>query len=187
MFCVRHRPQHYPGEFAGIDSSATFFSEAEVAGVSVLKDDFLVRDIHSRMGQFSRGPSDFFPANWPVSICLDNMQLLEQPYIVAPKVKGPRYLLYIDRLGDIYMENSTQQIFQVDERYTVHLPSSGRSALKDTVLDGIFTQKIRPDDQSSRFAFVVHDSFRCNGVDLAARGIEERLGCVQVNVPFKPL
>jgi mRNA capping enzyme, catalytic domain len=137
------------------------------------------------MGQFSRGPSDFFPANWPVSICLDNMQLLEQPYIVAPRVAGTRYLLYIDRLGDIYMENSTQQIFQVDERYMVNFPLSGRSALKDTVLDGIFTQKIRPDDQSSRFGFVVHDSFRCNGVDLAARGIEERLSCIQVDEIFR--
>jgi hypothetical protein len=145
-----------------------------------LKDIDLVQDIHLRLGNFSHGPKDFFPVNWPVALDPENIHKLQQPYVVTTRPPGPRYLLYIDQCGDIYLENNSQQIFQIDEEHTVHFPGKHCRPLTDTVLDGIITRRKCSDDSSSEFVFVIQDSFRCNGEDLVTQGIEERLACVQV-------
>ena len=145
-----------------------------------MKDIDLVKDIHSNLGDFSHGPKDFFPVNWPYVLNPENIHMLRQPYVVATRPVGPRYLRYIDQCGDIYLENNSQQIFQIDEKHTVHFPGKHRQPLTDTVLDGIITERKRSDDSSSEFVFVIQDSFRCCGEDLVTQGIEERLACVQV-------
>jgi len=168
-----------PGKKKVIDPNAVFYDE-NVPGVSVLKDIDLVEDIRSRLCNFLHCQKNFFPGKWHVPLNPRNINKLQQPYVVAATGTGPRYLLYIDQDGDIYLENNRQQIFQIDKEHTVHFLGKHRQLLTDTVLDGIITKRKRSDDSSSGFVFVIQDSFRCNGKDLVKQGIEERLACVQV-------
>jgi hypothetical protein len=66
-------------------------------------NDFdLVREMQVRLGKFAKGQTDFFPVMWPVSLSTENVHsLASEPYVVAPKPSGPRFLLYIDSSGDI--------------------------------------------------------------------------------------
>ena len=153
-------------------------------GVSILTDIDLARDIHRRLGSFSHGPRDFFPVNWPVTLSRDNMDLLERSYVVRAKAHGPRFLLYVDELGALYMENQTQQVFRIDHERALQLPN-----VTDTVLDGILAEVKRTGERQKskakrvdrkQFVFFVHDAILVGGVDITQRGILERIACVQV-------
>ena len=150
----------------------------------------LVRELQVRLGNFAKGEIDIFPAMWPVSLSTDNVRLLSsKPYVMAPRPIGPRFFLYIDPSGDIFLENMTQHIFRVDEDHAINIQSFDGRPITDTVLDGIFTREKMGDDSSSdgaetfgKLTFVIQDAIRCNGKDLTQWNILERIGFIYVNL-----
>lgn len=166
-----------------------FLKDERVDGVSLVPDYDLVRELQVKLGRFARGPLDFFPANWPFSLGMNNIQQLEtEPYVASPKPVGVRYLLYIDSEGNMFMENMTQHVFKLDDDRAPHL------TVKDTVLDGLVVRKVHHDGSPSaetdeetkgKLTFVIMDATRCSGVDLTRRNILERISFVQVQIFFR--
>ena len=130
---------------------------------------------------------------WPVNLSLKNIAFLtKEPYVVGPKPKGPRFLLYVDASGKIFLENMTQSIFCVDEDHAIKMVTSDGRAITDTVLDGIFTREKLDTDYHSwgakemeatgKLTFVIQDAIRCNGQNLTSMGILNRLAFVKVTI-----
>jgi hypothetical protein len=129
---------------------------------------------------------------WPTSLSTDNVNLLSsKPYVMAPRPIGPRFFLYIDPSGDIFLENMTQHIFRVDEDHAINIQSFDGRPITDTVLDGIFTrEKLNGDsscdgdkgaETSGKLTFLIQDAIRCNGKDLTRWNILERVAFINVN------
>ncbi len=163
-------------------------------GVHLVNDFDLVRQIQVRLGKFiPEGKDDFFSAMWPVSLSTDNVHLLaSEPYVVAPKPTGPRFFLYVDPSGDIFLENMTQHIFRVDEDHAIKMESFDGRPITDTVLDGIITREKSngpdascegngEDGTTRKLTFVICDAIRCNGKDLTSSSILQRIAYVRVS------
>jgi hypothetical protein len=157
-------------------------------------NDFdLVREMQVRLGKFANGQTDFFPVMWPVSLSTENVHsLASEPYVVAPKPSGPRFLLYIDHSGDNFLENMTQHIFRVDEDHAIKIETFDGRPVTDTVLDGIITsEKFNGADASCegnkeegtnrKLTFLIRDAIRCNGKDLTNYNILKRITFVRVS------
>lgn len=114
----------------------------------------------------------FFPALWAVHLTMANIHLLEsKSYFVTPKPTGPRFLLYVDSSGQIYLENMTQHFFLVDTNHAIQMVAA------DTVLDGVFTKE---KNSSGKLTFVIRDAVRCSGKDLTRMNVFQRLAYVKV-------
>jgi hypothetical protein len=165
-----------------------------VEGVHLLTDYDLVRELQVRLGKFiPKGKKDFFSVMWPVSLSTDNVHLLaSEPYVVGPKPSGPRFLLYVDPSGDIFLENMTQHIFRVDEDHAIKMESFDGRPIVDTVLDGIIPREksngadascegTSEDGTTRKLTFVICDAIRCNGKDLTNSSILQRIAYVRVS------
>jgi hypothetical protein len=97
----------------------------------------------------------------------------------VPRANGTRYLLYVDLAGQIYLENMSQHIFRLDDDRSFQMISSDGRPITDTVLDGIITREKCTDN--GKLTFLIHDAFRCNGVDLVDLNIRARINVIQVN------
>lgn len=160
----------------------------------MLTDFDMARELQVRIGQFANGPTDFFPAMWPVSLLKEHMHSLEmQPYVMGPRPVGPRFLLYVDPSGTVFLENMTQNIFLVDDRFEVKMFSCDGRPITDVVLDGIVT-RTKPNNVSAfsgdpeaagQLTFVIIDAIRCSGRDLTTFNILQRLSIVKVISFFK--
>jgi len=128
---------------------------------------------------------------WPVVLSTKNVNLLaSKPYVMGPKPSGPRFLLYIDPSGDIFLENMTQHFFRVDEDHAINIQSSNGEPITATILDGIITrEKINDagskyDDQENgtpgKLTFVIQDAIRCNGKCLINLNIVQRIAFIRV-------
>ncbi|KAI9556336.1 hypothetical protein GHT06_018910 [Daphnia sinensis] len=191
------RPQTLkkPGaNFTRIDLDTKFYDGQDVEGIHLLTDFDQVRQLQVRLGRFAHGPEDFFPANWPVSLSTENIHKLTfGSYVVAPKPIGPRFFLYIDSSGEVFLENMTQHIFRVDEDHVVKMNSFDGRPVTDTVLDGDFCKAKRNRDDNcnggeegqEKLTFVIRDAIRCKGVDLTKMNIVERVGFVKEEI-MKP-
>jgi hypothetical protein len=178
--------------FSRINPDTKFIENEEVEGIHLVMDFDLVRELQVRLGKFiSTGPKDFFAAMWPVSLSTENVHSLAMSsYVVAPKPTGPRFFLYIDPSGDIFLENNTQHIFRVDEDHAINIQSSNGEPITDTILDGIITrEKINDagskyDDQENghpgKLTFVIQDAIRCNGKCLINLNIVQRIAFIRV-------
>ena len=161
----------------------------DVEGVHLVNDFDLVREMQVRLGKFAKGPTDFFPAMWPVSLSTKNIHsLASKPYVVAPKPSGPRFLLYVDPSGDVFLENMTQHIFRVDEDHAIKIQMFNGRPITDTVLDGIITREKLLGDASCygkeatrKLTFVIRDAIRCNGKDLTDLNILQRIAFIKVS------
>ncbi|KAI9556339.1 hypothetical protein GHT06_018913 [Daphnia sinensis] len=179
--------------FTRIDPNTKFFEGKDVDGIHLLTDFDQVRELQVRLGHFCKGPEDFFPSNWPVSLSAENIHMLtSNPYVVIPKATGPRFLLYADSHGKMFLENLTQHIFYVDEDHAVKMESLDGQSINDTVLDGAFCrEKLNQgnyngnDDIPGKLMFVIRDAIRCNGVDLTAMDFPERIDFVKEEI-IKP-
>jgi hypothetical protein len=107
---------------------------------------------------------------------------------VGPKPAGPRFLLYIDSSGDIFLENMTQHIFRVDEDHAIKIETFDGRPITDTVLDGIITREKSIDNASCngkeatrKFTFIILDAIRCSGNDLTGLNILERIAFVRIS------
>ena len=149
-----------------------FFNDEDVDGISPVTDSILVDKMRHKLESYVKCPKSYFkPGNWPVNLSRENInQLVSNPYVVAPKPFGTRYLLYIESAGDVFMENIKNNFFQLDAVKIVSLSSN------DTVLDGYFARSIK----ENRLTFVIHDAIRCNGVDLTKGDVIERITTVKV-------
>ncbi|EFX64761.1 hypothetical protein DAPPUDRAFT_229747 [Daphnia pulex] len=126
---------------------------------------------------------------WPVSCPKKNAHhwLASKPYVVGPKPSGPRFLLYIDSSGDIFLENMTQHIFCIDEDHTIKIKVSDGRTISDTLLDGIITReklngadaRCNGKETTRKLTFVILDAIRCSGNDLTGLNILERLAFVK--------
>lgn len=175
--------------FTRIEPNTKFLDGHDVEGVHLLTDFDQVRELQVRLGRFSKGPEDFFPVNWPVSLTTENIDKLKSsPYVVAPKPSGTRFLFYVDSDGGMFLENMTQHIFRVDEGHAVKMVSSDGRPVTDTLLDGVLCkEKLNHDDNCNggeenpkKLTFVIRDAIRCNGEDLKDRNIVERINFVKV-------
>ena len=162
----------------------TFLEDENVDGITLVQQSNYVRELQIRLGDFNRGPRNRFPGNTAILLNKTTMSKLKQagPVVMAPKPLGIRYLLYVDPIGKMYMENETQHIFIVDQdRAPKPIP-------KDTVLDGIVVRKIVRDGAAQnnnevaygKLTFVIMDATRINGVDLTEKNIQERISVAQV-------
>ena len=166
-----------------IDPDAKFLNDEDIDGVELVMDFDLVKELQRRLGLFAHGPTNFFAANWPVSLSMDTIQQLKtSPYVASPKPAGIRYMLYIDADGDMLMENMSQHFFRLNEDRSIYL------TVRDTVLDGIVVHRNVSDSECTtdgsetigKLTFVIMDAIRCNGVDLTGRNILERIAFVKV-------
>ncbi len=115
---------------------------------------------------------------WPVNVSRENIQnLSSEPYVVAPKPVGPRCLLFIDFSGRVFIENMTQHIFRMEDRYAFEMFNN--RTIADTVLDGIFSQE--RSSTTGKWTYWVQDAIRCSGEDLTGYGILKRMAVVKVN------
>jgi len=172
------------GKSATIDPNMPFLLGEHIDGISLEEDFEVVQELRVRLGRSNHGPLDFFPVNWPVSSnSLIIKQLEKEPFVVAPKPNGVRFLLYINSEGKMIMENMAQHFFKVDQDRALQVTAT------DTVLDGILTRKIISDgspclnnnqEEKGKLTFVVMDATRCRGVDLTRKNILERISAVQV-------
>ncbi len=176
--------------FTQINTDTKFVDNEDVAGVHLVNDFDLVREMQLRLGKFAKGPTDMFPVMWPVALSMKNVHLLvSKPYVVATKPSGPRFLLYIDSSGDIFLENMTQHIFRVDEDHAIDIQMFDGQPITDTVLDGIITrEKCNANDSSCngkeatrKLTFVILDAIRCNGNDLTDFNILQRIAFVRLS------
>ncbi|XP_046456075.1 mRNA-capping enzyme-like isoform X2 [Daphnia pulex] len=182
-----HHQSHTEGSkptFTRINPDTKFIDNEDVEGVHLVNDFDLVRQLQVRLGEFAKGPRNIFPAMWPVSLSTKNVQsLASKPYyVVGPKPAGPRFLLYIDSSGDIFLENMTQHIFRVDEDHAIKIETFDGRPITDTVLDGIITREKSIDNAScngkeatKKFTFIILDAIRCSGNDLTGLNILERI------------
>ena len=186
LFLFYRVTQSFSGQFTQVDRDAKFLKDEDVDGIAVVTDLDLVKEMQHKIGRFADRPIDFFPAAWAVSLNQKNFDLLSfAPYVVTPKPDGTLYLLYVDSVGDVYLENQTQNFFKMSENRTVQLLSSDRQVLKDTLLDGYFVRRIcstgsEGPDQLGRLTFIIQDAIRCNGTDLTKRGILQRIDTIEV-------
>ena len=121
-----------------------------------------------------------FPAAWAVHLTMENIHQLElNPHFVTPKPEGPRFLLYVDSSGDIYLENMTQHFFRVDSDHAIQMVSADGNTITDTVLDGIFTRE-KKSDGKGKLTFVIRDGIRYGGQDLTKMNVSRRLSFVKV-------
>ncbi|XP_057374511.1 mRNA-capping enzyme-like [Daphnia carinata] len=190
-----HRPpSSEKRNFTRINLDTKFYEGQDVEGIHLLTDFDYVRQLQMRLGRFADGPEDFFPANWPVSLSMENIsKLTPSQYVVAPKPTGPRFLLYVDSSGDMFLENMTQHIFRVDEDHAVKMNSFDGRPITDTVLDGVFCKEKRNRDDncsggeesSEKLTFVIRDAIRCEGLKLTDMGIMERIDFVKEGI-MKP-
>ena len=166
---------------------AKFLDGEQVDGIHLVTDFDLVRQLQVRLGQYAKGPTDFFPAMWPVNLSSENLSSLEsKQYLVTPKPYGTRYLLYVDPSGQMFMENMTQHIFRVDDDHAIKMISSDGQPVTDVVLDGVVTRVSESHPDAGRLTFVIMDATLCNGVGLTHMSISQRIAFVRVN-PLKVL
>ena len=195
MFKNKAEFRIYSETFSRINPDTKFIENEDIEGIHLVMDFDLVRELQVRLGKFiSNGTDDFFAAMWPVSLSTDNVHSLAMSsYVVAPKPTGPRFFLYIDPSGDIFLENMTQHIFRVDEDHAINIQSFDGRPITDTVLDGIFTREKLYGDSSCddnlkeegagnprKLTFVIQDAIRCNGKDLTQSNIVQRIAYVRV-------
>lgn len=163
---------------------AKFLENQDVDGIHLLTDFDKCTEIHIRLGNYAKGPTYFFPVMWPATLSTNNLVCLEsEPYVVAPKPSGPRFLLYVDESGTIYLENMTQHVFRVDDSRNIKISSFDGRPIIDTVLDGIISKEKKRDGvdtDEGRLTFVIQDAIRCGGTDLVSKNILQRIAFVQV-------
>lgn len=160
-----------------------FVENEDVDGIHLLTDFDKCTEIHIRLGNYAKGPTYFFPVMWPSTLSTNNLVCLEsKPYVVAPKPSGPRFLLYVDESGTIFMENNTQHVFRVDDNHHIKISSFDGRPIINTVLDGIVTREKTRDgvENKGRLTFVIQDAIRCGGTDLTSKNILQRIAFVQV-------
>ncbi len=151
-------------------------------GIHLVTDFELVRQLQVRLGECAKGPTDFFPAMWPVNLSTENITSLEsEPYVVTPKPYGTRYLLYVNPSGEMFLENLTQHIFRIDDDHAIKMISSDGQSITDVILDGVVTRVSETHPDAGRLTFVIMDAIRCRGVSLTQMGISRRIAFVKVN------
>lgn len=117
-----------------LNLNATFM--AGVQGVQLVTDqprlDELQECVQRLCGWTGRG----FPGSQPVSMDLENMQLLQRhPYRVSWKADGTRYMMLVRRRGEVYFFDRDNSCFQV-QGVTFPRRKDLNDHLRDTVLDG---------------------------------------------------
>jgi hypothetical protein len=135
-----------------------------------------------RIGECAKGPTEYFPAIWPVDLSTGNIPSLEsKPYVVTPKPFGTRYLLYVDPSGEMLLENLTQHIFRIDDDHAIKMISSDGQPITDVILDGVVTRVSEKHPDAGRLTFVIMDAILCRGVGLTQMGISQRIVYIKVN------
>ena len=167
----------YSGRFTQVDADAKFLQdEMPVDGIQLVMDFDFVKEMQHKLGRFTNGPTDFFPAISSVLLNQDNRDFLSRdgPYVVAPNPEGTGYFLYVDSVGDVYLENQTQNFFQMSRDKAIQLLSPDRRALKDTLLDGYFVRRLNnasgdeiAAENQGRLTFIIQDAVfavRCGAI-----------------------
>lgn len=107
-----------------------------VPGVTVVSDSTKLRRIQERVQKICGWRSSGFPGSQPVSMAETNIALLhEKPYMVSWKADGTRYMMYIQKDGEVYFIDRNNSVFQVSKMTFPHINESSRT-LSDTLLDG---------------------------------------------------
>jgi hypothetical protein len=172
----------FSGQFLEINPDAKFLDGEQVEGIHLVTDFDLVRQLQVRLGQCANGPTNFFPAMWPVNLSTGNISSLEsKPHVVTPKPYGTRYLLYVNPSGEMFLENLTQHIFRIDDDHAIQMISSDGQSITDVILDGVVTRVSEKHPDAGRLTFVIMDATLCRGVGLTHMGISQRIAFVKVN------
>ena len=173
-----------------INPNAKFYDDEDVDGVRLLTSLEQVNEIRKLLGRNIKGPDGLFAAMWPVDMAIDHLQkVLENPYFVAPRPHGHRFMLYIDTSGQIFMENNSRNVFQLEDECKIRFLSRDGRAITDTVIDGVLTRtKANPtnggnieNDNKHKLTFVIIDAARYNGRDLTKLSVTDRMECVKVS------
>ena len=184
----------------------------------MLIDYKLVRSIQKRIAEYSNGGSpDFFSVMWTTTLSKEHFIKLETtPYFVAPRPDGSyRCLLYANDKGEIFLQDSTVHIFQMDQKHAVDLIFiDNRSCTADTLLEVMFEgisvsdsvsnsdskdesnshQKVEAANDSlssitktrtKKYAFYIMDAIRIDGHDLTQVSIDKRISFAKVNISFQ--
>lgn len=129
--------------------------------ISAVTSAFMQQDVIKMV----ESKKTFFPGKLPVSLTRDNVwKITKKPYMVAPKVDGVRYFLYLNE-GSGYLINRKMQIFscnnlKVDAKYN------------STLLDGELTTL---SSTPSTCTFVVFDVLQVSATSVRPLPLSDRL------------
>jgi hypothetical protein len=180
--CYSSRLSH---QFLTKEPDTNFLDDELVEGVSLVTDSQLVREMQLRLGKYVGARNHehtIFPAAWAINLTMENIHQLElnPHFMVTPKPEGPRFLLYVDSSGQIFLQNMTQHFFRVDSDHAIQLISVDGQTITDTVLDGIVTRAKKSDGNKGKLTFVIRDGIRCGGQDLTKMNVFQRIAFVKV-------
>ena len=113
-----------------------------VPGVLQVVAQPLLGDIQRLVQNMCHWQKRGFPGAQPVSMRLDNMELLSRmPYKVSWKADGTRYMLLIDGKARVFFADRDHCIYQV-ENLTFLDRKDPNQHLTQTLLDGVSTYKL---------------------------------------------
>lgn len=124
-----------------------------------------------------RSPNVSFPGAQPVSMDLENMQLLaHHQYRVSWKADGCRYMMYIQDEENIFFLCRNLLLWRV---YNLKFPKLDdlHGHLTDTLLDGELVTDIVEGRRTPRY--LVYDVIALNGVIVGQQNFVKRLGKIQ--------
>ena len=171
-------------------------------GFRVLTDYEQVRNIQKRIAKYTHGGSpDYYSAMSSIDISREHFKQMETtPYFVAPKPAGYRCLLYVNDIGEIFLQSRSVHIFQLDPKYASDFFGSRNYITSDTLIDTMLrsidsvtdyqASSKTTDDESSDskaktrtkrvHAFYIMDAMRINGQDVTHLNVDQRISLAKV-------
>lgn len=151
-----------------------------VVGVRSEERERLMNEIHQMTGWQGRRDNTF-PGAQPVSMTLQNVELLKQiPYRVSWKADGTRYMMYIRDRDQIFFLDRKSDFFRVEK---VTFPRRGKpnDVINGTLLDG---EMVIDEDVhgGKRARYLIYDIVCFPGTRIGQCDFDQRFKCIKEQV-----
>ncbi|XP_064483441.1 mRNA-capping enzyme-like [Ornithodoros turicata] len=147
-----------------------------VPGTIAITAEPKLSEIQRRCQDMCQWKKSGFPGSQPVSMDLDNLDLLTQmPYKVSWKADGTRYMMLIDGEGEVYFVDRDNCVFRVSE---VQFPRRKQPTahIQDTLVDGEMI--IDKADGRDVPRYLIYDIVRFEGKEVGKADFGVRLLCI---------
>ncbi|KAH7636958.1 mRNA-capping enzyme [Dermatophagoides farinae] len=115
-----------------------------------------------------------FPGCQPVSLTHQNLNFLQEEYMVSWKADGNRYMMLIMDSDQMYFFDRDYSIFQIFNLNFLRRNSKER--LTETLLDGEMVVDVVDGQRFPRF--LIYDIVYCDGQDVSERNFRDRLNII---------
>lgn len=166
---------------SGSHGNAVFMEGVSgVIPVTRVERERLMNEIHQMTGWQGRRENTF-PGAQPVSMTLQNLELLRQfPYRVSWKADGTRYMMYIRDRDQIFFLDRKSDFFRVEN---VTFPRRGKpnDVINGTLLDG---EMVIDEDVhgKKRPRYLIYDIVCFPGTKIGQCDFDQRFKCIKEQV-----